>query len=492
MKTITEIKQEDMTRKNSLVVKATLVCVILATVVDIVMKKDLALILSIVIGGGLGVALIAFLHYTRKLVSFIPYLAVVLVTIVMYVIMANSVSPAAFVLLYFILAMAAIYMDKKVLWTGAIFGFIANTAFIWQNNSTLPLETKNYATVYLLYLLVSILLGFQLAISKKLSKNIVAAQQQTEELLLNDRKIRMTVKDNTINLSDLIHFVRNKSHENYEAAQEMNDSIGEIAAGIQTQSDSIVGITKALENSNQLIRDTDSLVNKLHQDAIEAEQVTNNGELLITKLKEELSISFTDMEKMNFQMTTLSNLVKETSSFTKVIQEIAEQTNLLALNASIEAARAGDSGKGFAVVAEEVRKLADVTRKTASQISDNLANVSSRTYGAMDTVSVTGKKITDNLQLAVDSHDAFSKIQVTFQQLKEDISKYETLTKNILHSSRSIEESVNDFSSVIEQSSAVLQELASTVGLQTSQHEVLLQSATEAHQSIENLMDIQK
>ncbi|WP_425456142.1 methyl-accepting chemotaxis protein [Bacillus yapensis] len=198
------------------------------------------------------------------------------------------------------------------------------------------------------------------------------------------------------------------------------------------------------------------------------------------------------MEKMNLQMTSLSNLVKETSSFTKVIQEIAEQTNLLALNASIEAARAGDSGKGFAVVAEEVRKLADVTRKTASQISDNLANVISRTYGTMDTVSITGKKITDNLRLAVDSQDAFSKVQLTFQQLKDDISKYETLTKNILHSSRSIEQSVNDFSSIIEQASAVLQELSSTVGLQTSQHEVLLQSATEAHQSIENLMNIQK
>lgn len=492
MKTITEIKQEDLTRKNSLVVKATFVCVILGTIVDIVMKKELALILSIIIGGGLGVAFIALLHYTKKLVSLIPYLAVVLVTVVMYVIMENSVSPTAYVLLYFILATAAIYMDKKVLWTGSMLGFIAITLFTWQHHSTLPLEAKNFATVYLLYGLVSILLGFQLAISKKLSENIVAAQLQTEELLLIDRQIRKTVEENTISLSDLIDFVRNKSHENYESSQEMNQSISEIAAGIQTQSDSIIEITKALESSNSVVRDTSNLVNKLHQDAITAEDVTNNGEILVTKLKEDLSISYKDMEIINGQMTTLSDLVKETANFAKAIQEIADQTNLLALNASIEAARAGESGKGFAVVAEEVRKLADVTRKTATQISDNLNDVISGTHGTMNTVSTTGQKITKNLELAIDTQEAFTKIQVTFHQLKEDISKYETLTTKILDSSKSIEESINDFSSVIEQASASLQELSSTVGLQTSQHEVLLNSATEAHQSVDNLMKIQQ
>lgn len=492
MKTIEEIKQEDLTRKNSLVVKATFVCVILGAIVDIVMKKELALILSIIIGGSLGVGLIAALHYTKKLTKIIPYLAVILVTIVMFVIMANSVSPTAFVLLYFILATAAIYMDKRVLWAGSFLGFIAITIFIWLYHSTLPLETKNYATVYLLFLLVSILLSFQLAISKKLSENIVEAHRQTEELLVIDREIRKTVEENTISLVDLIHFVKNKSRENYEASQEMNQSISQIATGIQMQSDSIVEITHALENSNEVVIDTSHLVNKLHQDAIVAEDVTNNGEVLITKLSDDLSISYGDMDTINIQMTTLSDLVKETSSFAKVIQEIAEQTNLLALNASIEAARAGESGKGFAVVAEEVRKLADVTRKTATQISDNLNDVISGTQETMNTISVTGKKITDNLQLAVDTKDAFSKIQITFHELKEDISKYEALTNKVLNSSKSIEESINEFSSVIEQASASLQELSSTVGLQTSQHEVLLNSVTEAHHSVDNLMNLQQ
>lgn len=57
------------------------------------------------------------------------------------------------------------------------------------------------------------------------------------------------------------------------------------------------------------------------------------------------------------------------------ITDVAEETNLLSLNASIEAARAGEAGRGFAIIAENIKKLADHSKDTASDSDLNKAQI---------------------------------------------------------------------------------------------------------------------
>ena len=81
-------------------------------------------------------------------------------------------------------------------------------------------------------------------------------------------------------------------------------------------------------------------------------------------------------QQTNLKMSQESEAsAAETVTIISAIQSIASQTNILSINAAIEAARAGSAGKGFAVVAEEVRRLANASRKSSDEIREKISSI---------------------------------------------------------------------------------------------------------------------
>ncbi len=99
---------------------------------------------------------------------------------------------------------------------------------------------------------------------------------------------------------------------------------------------------------------------------------------------------------------TVIRLTDEIITKTKIINEIAAQTNILALNAAVEAARAGEHGRGFAVVAAEVRKLAERSGHSATEIESLVGHLQQASDQAESKLQAVVPNVKTNRQLIME------------------------------------------------------------------------------------------
>jgi methyl-accepting chemotaxis protein len=138
-----------------------------------------------------------------------------------------------------------------------------------------------------------------------------------------------------------------------------------------------------------------------------------------------------------------SKAVQQINDLTNSVLQITSQTNLLALNAAIEAARAGEAGRGFAVVADEIRKLAETSKETVTQIQDITKVV---------TNSVVNLSDNSNELLRFVQND----VSKDYQTMLEATDQYK-LDANL------VSEIVSDFSATSEELLASIQNMVSTM-----------------------------
>lgn len=229
---------------------------------------------------------------------------------------------------------------------------------------------------------------------------------------------------------------------------------------------SITSMEELRTSVDQISGDNEQMLNATN----DVKTLINQGATSIQNVVDQMETiheTFVDTTTMMHEMEQHSNRIQ---NITGLITDIADQTNLLALNAAIEAARAGEHGKGFAVVAEEVRKLAEQSKNSATEIESMVQQIQQTSNEATKTIVTGGTKVNEGMDKTSESLHVFRNIESGIGEVVYRVESVSAAVEEIQAMTGSVTDSVKHVQQLAKQtadtasdtSAATEQQLAST------------------------------
>jgi methyl-accepting chemotaxis protein len=250
-------------------------------------------------------------------------------------------------------------------------------------------------------------------------------------------------------LQELIATSKNSSTENASISYELSTTALEVGNNVKNSVSIIEEATSKAKLAQNEILHVMEEAQESKADIVKANENLETARDNIISLTSKVQETAQSELELAQNMQNLSKEANEVKIILVIIGDIADQTNLLALNAAIEAARAGEHGRGFAVVADEVRKLAERTQKTLSEINATISVVVQSIEDASTNMSTNSEEIQE---LASIAQGVEQNINETVEIVNQAVSANDNTVKDFEATSKDVEtiiekiDEINDIS----------------------------------------------
>ena len=240
-------------------------------------------------------------------------------------------------------------------------------------------------------------------------------------IILEMKNVSMQIQKTNTDLSELVQKVLSNS-------QEIDESAKDIARGSEEQTLIVQKTSLRLENGitemDEMVKQSAETASKINEARAKTEKAEGNARRTISQMEDVLK----QMVEYTQPMYRLANKVEKINLVINIMDEIAQKTDLLSLNASIEATRAGESGKGFALVADEIRSMAENSKRSSREIRKMVEDILDDNRAVINALNQTQKGISDGRETIYGTLSMFGDMLTGVQDISAAVKVIEEVT----------------------------------------------------------------
>lgn len=250
------------------------------------------------------------------------------------------------------------------------------------------------------------------------------------------------------------------------SSEEMTKAIQAVVIGAQTQATHLDTASREMNTFSTKIDELYSVAERMLQSVQQSVEQVQHGNAQLEQLHVDNEETNNGNRAMEQQMHALTEHISLIDAVMLSIQGITEQTNLLALNASIEAARAGEHGKGFAVVAEEVRKLAEQSRRETEHVQQIVSNILHESAQTKLLVYNNSTILKQQTKSVISTKDSFALQMHCMDKVERHIQTFMEELAYIVQEKEKVVANLQNVAAISEQSTASAEEMTANAEAQ--------------------------